>query len=153
MYKEIYNYIDKLYFILNEYTINSLVIYYNSNMTDKRLEKDYNTMIYNINKRTKKQLSCMKRATNNPDYIYMLGNKCIKPIINSRKHRRHHKLSNKHNKKGKKSHRVKYRRRGGGVYQNVTNSYNGLISGIREEQPPPNVLPWEDNLKQNFSKV
>ena len=122
-------------------------------MTDKRVGRVYNSMIHNITKRIKKQQSCMKRATNNPDYIYMLGNKCIKPIIKSRKNNRHRKLSNKHNKRGTRSHRVKHRHRGGGVYQNSMNGINGLISGIREVQRPSNVLPWEGHLTRNFLQV
>ena len=120
-------------------------------MTDKRIGRDYNSMIHNITKRTKKQQSCMKRATNNPDYIYMLGNKCIKPVIKSRKHKKHHKLSNKHKKRrGQGSHRVKYRHKGGGIFQNSWNGINGVVSAIREVPAPQNVLPWEGNFKQNY---
>ena len=117
-------------------------------MTDKRIGRDYNSMIHNITKRIKKQQTCMKRATNNPDYIYMLGNKCIKPTIKSKKHR---KMTNKNKKRrGQKSHRVKYRHKGGGLFQNSINGINSITSGIREIVPPQNVLPWEGNFKQSY---
>jgi hypothetical protein len=124
-------------------------------MTDKRLGREYNSMIHNITKRKNKQQTCMKRATNNPDYIYMLGNKCIKPMIKSRKHYKHHKMSNKHIKKRKnhKSRRVKYRHNGGGLYQNTINGINVFTSGIREINTPKNVLPWEGNFSTGYSSL
>ena len=124
-------------------------------MTDKRIGKVYNSVINNITKKIKTQHNCMKRATNNPDYIYMLGNKCIKPDVKSRKHRKYRKVTHKHMKKirNKKSKRVKSNQRGGGIFGNIQNGTNILTSGIREVQPPPSVLPWEDNFTRNFLKM
>ena len=124
-------------------------------MTDKRIGKVYNRVIDNITKKLKKQRDCMKRATNNPDYIYMLGNKCIKPDVKSRKHHKYRKATHKNMKKirNKKSKRVKYNQKGGGLIGNLVNGTNVLASGIREVQPPPSVLPWEDNFTRNFLKL
>jgi hypothetical protein len=58
-------------------------------MTDKRIGRVYKSVINKITKKIKTQHNCMKRATNNPDYVYMLGNKCIKPVIKSKKNNRH----------------------------------------------------------------
>jgi hypothetical protein len=124
-------------------------------MSDKKLGRVYKSLITNVTKRTKKQQNCMKRATNNPDYIYMLGNKCIKPVIKSRKNKRHHKVSNKRVKKGRsqKSRRVKYRQRGGGLYGNIVNGTNVFRTGILEEPRPQSVLPWEGNFTRDFQPV
>jgi hypothetical protein len=124
-------------------------------MSDKKLGRIYKSLITNVTKRTKKQQNCMKRATNNPDYIYMLGNKCIKPVIKSRKIIRHRKVSNKRVKKGRnqKSRRVKYRQKGGGLYGNIANSVNDFKSGILEEPRSQNVLPWEGNFAQKYESV
>ena len=117
-----------------------------NNMTDKRIGKIYNSVINNITKKIKTQNNCMKRVTNNPDYIYMLGNKCIKPNTKSR---RNHRYNKKYN--NKKSKRVKYQR--GGVFGNLQNGTNVITSGIREVSPPVSVLPWEGHFTRNFLKT
>lgn len=118
-------------------------------MTDRRIEKIYNSTINNITNRVKKSNQCMNRATNNPNYIYLLGNKCIKPDVKSRKKRKQSKRYMK--KKGnRKTHRVKLRQKGGGLFGNVINGVNGLTSGVREVLPPQSVLPWEGNFNRKF---
>ena len=124
-------------------------------MTDKRIGRVYDSVIHNITKKIKTQDHCMKRATNNPDYVYMLGNKCIKPDVKSTKQSRYRKATRKHMKKrrNKKSKRVKYNQKGGGLYGNMVNGVNGLTSGIREISPPASVLPWEGNFSRNYFKI
>jgi hypothetical protein len=124
-------------------------------MSDKKIGRVYKSLITTVAKRTKKQQNCMKRATNNPDYIYMLGNNCIKPVIKSRKNIRQRKVSNKRVKRGRnqKSRRVKYRQKGGGLYGNIVNSVNNFKSGILEEPQSQNVHPWEGNFARNFQPV
>ena len=124
-------------------------------MTDKRIGAIYNSVVSNVTKKLNTQRNCMKRVTNNPEHIYMLGNKCIKPIVKSRKLNRYKKTSRKYKKKGvnKKSKNVKYKQKGGGLFGNIVNGANVLTSGIREIQPPPSVLPWEGNFTRNFFKM
>ena len=114
-------------------------------MTDRRIGKVYNLAVKNVTKKLQTKIDCMKHVTNNPDYIYMLGNKCIKPDIKTRKTRKYKKTSRKFMKKrhNKKSKYVKYNQKGGGFFGNLVNGTNVLTSGIREVQPPPSVLPWE----------
>lgn len=124
-------------------------------MTDKRIGKVYDSVINKITKKIKTQHNCMKRATNNPDYIYMLGNKCIKPDVKSKKHSRHRKATQKHMKKrrNKKSRRVRNHQKGGALLGNMINGANVFKSGIQEVAPPPSVLPWEGNFTRNFLKM
>lgn len=124
-------------------------------MSGRRIGKLYKSTIDKIAKRVNTSQRCMKRSTNNPDYIYMLGNKCIKADVKSRKNNRYTKISKKYMKKGRnqKSRRVKHNQRGGGLYGNVVNASNILTSGIREVLPPPSVLPWEGNFTRNFFKI
>ena len=124
-------------------------------MTDMRIGKIYTSTIDKIAKSVRTSQRCMKRSTNNPDYIYMLGNKCIKPVVKSRKPHKHPKMSKKHMKKrrNKKSHRVKYNQRGGDLFGNVVNGANVFTSGIREVSPPPSVLPWEGSFTRDYLKM
>ena len=124
-------------------------------MTDKRIGKIYSSVINNITKKIKTQNNCMKRVTNNPEHIFMLGNKCIKPDIKSKKRKNYSKSTYKRmkNKRNKKSKRAKYLQRGGGFIPNIQNGVNGLISGIRQVNPPPSVLPWEGNFIRNALHV
>lgn len=124
-------------------------------MTDKRIGRVYKSVINKITKKIKTQHNCMKRATNNPDYVYMLGNKCIKPDVKSTKQTKYRKSTLKHMKKrrNKKTKRVKYNQKGGGLFGNLVNGTNVLTSGIREVSPPPSVLPWEGNFSRNYFKI
>jgi hypothetical protein len=124
-------------------------------MSYNKIGKVYKSFVTNVTKRTNKQQKCMRRSTNNPDYIYMLGNKCIKPVVKSRKNNRRRNVSNKRVKRGRaqKSYRTKYRQRGGDLYGNITNSVNTLRSGILELQPFQKVLPWEGHFTRDFKHI
>jgi hypothetical protein len=136
--------------------INSLVIYYRLNMSSpKKIGAVYNSLISNVTKRSKKQQRCMKRSTNNPDYIYMLGNKCIKPIVKSKRNMKHHNVPNKRLKHRykQKTRRVKYNQKGGGVYGNATNALNAIRAGLLEIHRPPNVFPWEGQFARDYLNI
>jgi hypothetical protein len=124
-------------------------------MTDRRIGKIYNSVINNITKKIKTQTNCMKRVTNNPEHIYMLGNKCIKPDVKSRKRNGYRKITHNRMKKrrNKKSKRVKYSQRGGSSFPNVTNFINSVKAGVTEIPPPAGVLPWESHLTRNAPRI
>jgi len=124
-------------------------------MSYKKIGRVYDSLITNVTNRTKKHQRCMKRTTNNPDYIFMLGNKCIKPDVRSKKNRSRRNVSNKRVKRGykKKSYRVKYRQKGGGLYGNIENAGNALRTGILQIQSASNVLPWEGHFTKNAATI
>ena len=121
-------------------------------MTNKRIGKLYDKTIKKLSLRLKRSENCMKRSTNNPDYIYMLGNNCIKPDIKKSKHHRTYKKY-KRVKRHNKSHKRRFRHKGGSVSGNVVNGVNTFTAGLREVQPPVSVLPWEGAFTNNFGRV
>jgi len=122
-------------------------------MTDKRIGKIYTNTIKKLRIRLKKSDDCMKRSTNNPDYIYMLGNSCIKPNMKKFKSRKTQKKYRKH-KHHNKSHKRRLHQKGGiGGAGNFVNSANSFTSALREVQPPPSVLPWEGHFSRNFANL
>jgi hypothetical protein len=121
-------------------------------MTDKRIGRLYTKTIKKLRLRLKKSEDCMKRTTNNPDYIYMLGNKCIKPSIKKSRGRRTHKKY-RINKHHNKSHKRRFHHKGGSLTGNLVNSANTFTAGLKEVQPPVSVLPWEDSFSRNATKL
>jgi len=142
-------------------------------MADKKIGRVYNSLIRNINNKINKQQACMKVATNNPDYIYMLGNKCIKPTPTRRsvKRRRGAKkyTTNVRRKNKNKNKSQKKNQRGGStgmggvtgigtvlpLYNqgNISNAMLGLKSGLLEQPASQNVLPWEGHFPPNYFKL
>jgi hypothetical protein len=123
-------------------------------MTRRNLESMYGKYIKMVDNQLTRNEKCMKRPSNNPDFIYLLGNKCIKP--NGSKHikrKKYTKLS-----KSKTHKRVKKRRnsrtyKGGGLYGNIVDGYNTLSHGLQSTPIPasshPN--PWAGQL--TYSKI
>ena len=121
-------------------------------MTDKRIGKLYDKTIKKLTLRLKRSEECMKRSTNNPDYIYMLGNNCIKPDTKKTRRRKTYKKYKKV-KRHNKSHKRRFHHKGGSVYGNVENSVNTFTAGLREVPQPVDVLPWEGAFTKNFVRV
>ena len=121
-------------------------------MTDKRIGRLYANTIKKIRVRIKKSEDCMKRTTNNPDYIYMLGNSCIKPTIKKTRGRKTYKKYRK-NKYHNKSNKQRFHHKGGNLTGNLVNGVNTFTAGLREVNPSVSVLPWEGSFSRNAMKL